>query len=157
MFTLSGEVFSVNKTSQFTLRLGKRVKAVLSSDQSWLLCRYHRVALTLQLLSRSSASFLLFFFYIWLTPITWYLVGVTTDLSDGGTVTDVALCPLCSGDDPVSSSNPARRPMYHNCLNTSCCTAGTPELGRMEKGEALSQVIRWWHGEQTTAQRGKEQ
>lgn len=51
-------------------------------------------------------------------------------------VRHIALRPLCSGGG-ASAVIPAS-PLYYNCLNTSCRTEGTPELG----GGILRGVIR---------------
>lgn len=126
MFTLSGEVFSVNKTSQDE---GEHLRAVLSSEQSQSLCRYHRVASTSQLLSTQCVT--LSFLWAHLYQIA---PGRFND-SFVCNITDVSFCFLCSKGRRLSNFDPANMSRVHNCLNTSCGTEGTPGWYEQEHRE----------------------
>lgn len=123
MFTLSGEVFSVNKTSQFAPRLVRHLKAALSSEQSRSLCRYHREALT----SADQVRVCIFIEigYRYTVPGR----GNGEFCETAAPSQSVAFYSPVVWWRPLSTSNPARCPMYRNCLNTSCRTEGTSGLG----------------------------
>lgn len=127
MFTLSGKFFSVNKTSQFTLWLGKTSESIAAVWSK---------PVTLQ---KAQGGWNI----TTVITIKWYLVDVTRVLSDGCTITDVTCCLLCCGANLSPLLYSTTWPVYHSCLNTSCCTKSVTGGYR--------------HTEHTTAQRGKSQ